>query len=549
VSIHAAIEHRTTYHFDRLVGIGPHLVRLRPAPHCRTPILAYSLQVQPTGHFLNWQQDPFGNHLARLVFPEPARELSVTVGLLADMAAINPFDFFLDEDAQAWPLCYDPELARDLAPYLEIGAGGPRLEGWIAGVPRTATPTIDFLVALNERVRGDVTYELRMDPGVQAPEQTLTRASGSCRDSAWLLVEILRRLGIAARFASGYLVQLREDEHLGGDFTDLHAWAEAYVPGAGWVGLDPTSGLLAGEGHIPLACTALPASAAPISGTVDPCETTLEFSNTVQRILERPPAPDPYRAGQWERIDALGRAVDADLLADDVRLTMGGEPTFVAAGATEAPEWSTEAVGGAKLALARALALRLADALAPGALIHHGQGKWYPGEPLPRWQIGVHWRADATPLWHDRALLADPSAPGTATAQDAGALAGALARGLALAAEALVPAYEDPVAIHWAGVRQPAGEPAEAEDPRALAALEHDHGEPHGWAIPLQREFGDPHWSSAPWTLRRGRLFLIPGDSPLGLRLPLDALTWTPPEPEPERSRFAPVEATLPRAD
>ncbi len=564
MSIRLAIEHRTVYRYDRLVRLGPQAIRLRPAPHCRTPILAYSLQVTPAEHFVNWQQDPFGNFVARFVFPEPTREFSVEVDLVTDTTVINPFDFFVDERARNWPFEYEPSLAEDLAPYLALGpADGLLLDAWIASVARIETPIIDFLVELNRRVLGDVGYSIRMEPGVQSPERTLERAVGSCRDSAWLLVAILRRLGIAARFVSGYLVQLAQDNPPDDgkpdqpDFTDLHAWAEAYIPGAGWVGLDATSGLLAGEGHIPLACTSTPASAAPISGSVDDAQTSFEFSNVVRRIHEPPRVTLPYTDRQWARIDALGRFVDAKLENADVRLTMGGEPTFVSVAEMDEPEWNTLADGGAKRELAEALTKRLAAAFAPGALIQHGQGKWYPGEPLPRWQIGVHWRTDGQPLWRDPSLLADPTSPGCATTADAARVMHAIADALGLPDDVRYVAYEDPLARLWGESRLPAGEPPSqpAPDPadpalsdavaRAgiVASLDAERGEPRGWAIPLHREPGEPVWSTGRWLLRRGHLFLIPGDSPIGLRLPLDSLTWTPPPSVAEQSLFREVQS------
>ena len=568
MSIRLAIEHRTVYRYDRPVQLGPHAVRLRPAPHCRTPILAYSLEVAPPEHFVNWQQDPFGNYVARFVFQKPTRELAVTVDLVAEMTVINPFDFFVDEDARAWPFRYEPSLASDLAPYLAgNGAPGPLLEAWLRAVPRGEVPVTDFLIELNRRVRDDVGYSVRMEAGVQTPEETLRTAVGSCRDSAWLLVQILRRLGIAARFTSGYLVQLVEDRQddqepvsLNSDFTDLHAWAEAYIPGAGWIGLDPTSGLLAGEGHIPLACTASPSSAAPVTGSLDAAETTLEYSNVVRRIHETPRVTLPYTEEQWRRIDALGRAVDVSLAAGDVRLTMGGEPTFVSTEGMEEPEWNTLAVGANKRKLAGALAKRLAAAFAPGAMIQHGEGKWYPGEPLPRWQIGVYWRTDGQPLWRDPALLADPTEPGSASISDAAELTAAIADALGLPGEVRYPAYEDPLERLWRESRLPGGDPPSSgapdptdpalADPGAraaiVAALDAERGEPRGWAMPLNREPGDPAWSTGRWLLRRGHLFLIPGDSPIGLRLPLDSLTWTPPPPAIEQSLFREVESLSP---
>jgi len=583
MSIRVALEHRMSYRFDRPVGVSPHIVRLRPAPHCRTPILAYSLTVTPPEHFINWQQDPFGNHLARLVFPEPARELNVTVDLIADLAIVNPFDFFVEESAARYPFAYGATLQRELAPYLSGDEPGPLLARWLEDWSTDAASPgpdgqaiVDFLVELNQRVFRSVAYTTRMEPGVQSPDETLDKALGSCRDSAWLLVQVLRRLGLAARFVSGYLVQLRADQApLDGpsgpaaDFTDLHAWAETYIPGAGWIGLDPTSGLLAGEGHLPLVCSPQPSSAAPITGTTEPCEVSFEHSNTVRRLVEPPRVTLPYSEEQWTHIDALGDEVDKALAAGDVRLTIGGEPTFVAADDMEAAEWTTAADGSDKRARANALAWRLLDRFGPGGIIHHGQGKWYPGEPLPRWQITLLWRADGEPLWNDRALLADvvvpdaeatddadaPNASGTA---DAALLVHSIAASLGLPDGYCIPGYEDPLHRLLVEARLPAGEPPSvdvdptdgslaASDARlaVVAALDDDgRGDPVGWVIPLHpvpgaRPGDRPAWATTRWTLRRGHLALIPGDSPMGLRLPLEALTWRPPPPaDPEPSPF-----------
>jgi uncharacterized protein (DUF2126 family)/transglutaminase-like putative cysteine protease len=561
MSIRLAIEHRTTYRYDRPVRLGPHVVRLRPAPHTRTPVLSYSLQVSPSEHFVNWQQDPFGNHLARFVFPKPATELTVTVDLVADMTAINPFDFFVEEEAREWPFRYEPSVEHDLAPYLTPEVAGPLLQAWTDDIPRGGkTGTVDFLVELNQRVLRSVAYSVRMDPGVQTPEQTLELAVGSCRDSAWLLVQVLRTLGIAARFASGYLVQLVEDDPdapgPANDFTDLHAWAEAYIPGAGWVGLDATSGWLTGEGHIPLACTADPQAAAPIVGSTDRAETTFEYANIVRRIHESPRVTLPYSEEQWARIDALGHKVDEALKDGDVRLTMGGEPTFISAKDSDAPEWSIEADGGEKQALAIALTRRLAAKLTSGALIQHGQGKWYPGEPLPRWQLGVFWRNDGEPLWRDPALLADPTKPGTATAADGEAVMAAIADALGVPEEFRHAVYEDPIARVWDESRLPGGDPPAAPTPdptngvladrdarlAIIDALDAERGDPAGWALPLHRSPGEVRWSTGRWQLRRGHVFLVAGDSPVGLRLPLGSLTWTPPEQDLEQSLFRTVE-------
>lgn len=566
MSIKVALEHRTSYTFDRPVRVYPHIVRLRPAPHTRTPIEAYSLRIEPDEHFINWQQDAVGNFLARLVFPTPMQQLSVTVGLIADLKVINPFDFFIEDWAERWVpgkgrggLTYPKELAEDLEPYLrpvdENGDGsgpGELVQAWLSDFSvRDGTRTIDMLVELNRAINAAVAYSLRMEPGVQTPDYTLRAGVGSCRDSAWLLVSILRQLGLAARFVSGYLVQLASDvEALDGpsgpaaDFTDLHAWTEVYIPGAGWIGLDPTSGLFAGEGHIPLAATPHPTSAAPITGGTEPCASMLEFSNTVTRVHEDPRVTLPYTDDAWRTICEVGRRVDERLAAADVRLTVGGEPTFVAIDNQVAKEWTTAADGPHKRQRASDLATRLKAVWAPGGVIQRGQGRWYPGEPLPRWQIALHWRTDGRPLWTDETLLADPWSATTQPPVDdeaAGQVLAGIADGLGLPASQVRPAYEDPLHRLTAKVLEPEGVPVEdaddlaADSPEAraalLARLDESVTAPAAFVLPLHRRDDDLGWASADWRLRRGRIVLLPGDSPAGLRLPLDSISWKPPRP------------------
>ncbi|QKJ18090.1 DUF2126 domain-containing protein [Microbacterium hominis] len=543
MSVKVALEHYTSYEFAHPVTVHPHLVRLRPAPHARTPIEAYSLEISPKNHFLNWQQDPFGNWLARIVFPEKVSRLEITVGLVADLMVINPLDFFIEEYAERFPFAYAPELAADLTPYLAPVSDSDAAKDWMSrqlpDLPDGGVPTVSFLSDLNRAVHGAVAYDVRMEPGVQTPDETLGRAIGSCRDSAWLLVSLLRAHGLAARFVSGYLVQLAADQAaLDGpsgpvaDFTDLHAWAEVFIPGAGWIGLDATSALFAGEGHIPLSATPHPSTAAPIEGATAPVEVSFSFHNEVRRVHEDPRTTRPYTAQQWERIDALGEAVDERLRRGDVRLTMGGEPTFVALDEATAAEWNTAADGAHKRELATGLAERLRAAYAVGGVVHRGDGKWYPGEPLPRWNIALQWRTDGVPLWHDPALLADPWDEASAD-PGAGAAAEALARRftqvLGLPDAQLLAAYEDPLAALAAEVRRPVGpkpdaEPAGADD---VAALDAGIDTPTGWVLPLTTEEA---WTSPAWRFRRGRLVLTTGTSAVGLRLPLDSVAWTDPE-------------------
>ena len=549
MAIHAALLHSTSYRYDRSVSMGPQVIRLRPAPHARTDILSYSLKVSPDPHFLNWQQDPHGNYLARVVFPEEVNEFRVDVDLVADMAVQNPFDFFLEPDAETFPFTYDDHLRHDLDPYLVPLPAGPRLLAWLDATSRDEMRTIDFLVGLNTRLQQDIDYLIRMEPGVQTPEETLERAKGSCRDSSWLLVQILRHFGLAARFVSGYLIQLTPDvKSLDGpsgpeaDFTDLHAWAEVYLPGAGWVGMDPTSGLFAGEGHIPLAATPEPRSAAPITGMVGPAEVTFDVEMSVQRVLETPRVTKPYSDEQWAAIDAFGQAVDRELDENDVRLTMGGEPTFISIDDPDGDEWNTAAVGPTKRALAETLIRRLKDRFAQGGFLHYGQGKWYPGEQLPRWTFALYWRRDGQPIWQRPDLIASESEEAAPTVEAAEQLSRTVAATLGVGEDAALAAFEDP----WHFIQREQQLPenldpfdSKLEDPLERARLarvfEHGLGKPTGYVLPVQRwqSKAGRGWISGQWTTRSGRILLTPGDSPVGLRLPLASLPYIQPSDYP----------------
>jgi len=555
MAIRVALHHKTSYQFDRLVSLSPHEVRLKPAAHARTPILSYSLSVNPEKHFINWQQDPYGNYIARFVFPEKVRALDFTVDLVADMTVINPFDFFVEKYAETFPFNYTEQQEYELGAYLKPEPACALLQDWLlAAKSALLSQTIstgDFLVAINQRLQGDIGYLVRMEPGVQTPEQTLINRTGSCRDTAWLLVQILRNMGLAARFVSGYLIQLTADiKALDGpsgtmvDFTDLHAWTEVYIPGAGWIGLDPTSGLMAGEGHIPLACTAVPSSAAPVTGFTDVAEVTFHHEMTITRIHEDPRVTKPYSEEDWLKIDKLGNKVDGDLKKLDVRLTQGGEPTFVSIDDMDGPEWNTLAHGDKKRELAGDLALRLKEHFAKGGMLHYGQGKWYPGEPLPRWAINMYWRVDGTPIWQDASLFSDEKTPDKYTLEHATKFAERLAAELDFPKECLIPAYEDVVQQAQLEERLPENiDPLkvnlkDSEERRRLARLlEAGLGEVVGYVMPIKpielksREAKKPtSWYTSKWPLKREHLYLLQGDSPMGLRLPLASLPWVLPE-------------------
>ncbi len=557
MTLHVALHHRTAYSYDRLINLGPQIVRLRPAPHSRTPVLSYSLKIQPEPHFLNWQQDPQGNWLARLVFPEKTDRFTVDVDLVADMAIVNPFDFFLEPYAEKFPFKYEEGLLEDLAPFMKPEKAGPLLAKWLAEVPKSHERTIDFLVGLNQRLQKDIGYIIRLEPGVQTFEQTLSLGKGSCRDTGWLLVQILRHLGFAARFVSGYLIQLVADQKaLDGpsgtdiDFTDLHAWTEVYLPGAGWIGFDPTSGLMTGEGHIPLAATPAPSSAAPVEGLIEKCEVTFVHEMKVTRVAESARVTKPYTEETWEKIEALGHTVDGHLARGDVRLTMGGEPTFVSIDDMDGPEWNTAALGPTKRRLAGNLLKRLQRLWSPGALLHYGQGKWYPGEQLPRWALGCFWRKDGEPIWRDPALIADDTLKSNVNYEHAERFAQRLCERLGIPDQFAQRAYEDAWYYLWREQRLPMNvDPLKSnlKDPEERARLarifEKGLDEPVGVALPIHRGWqgGARKWASGFWFVRPQHMFLIPGDSPMGYRLPLDSVPWVAPADYPyhwERDPF-----------
>jgi uncharacterized protein (DUF2126 family)/transglutaminase-like putative cysteine protease len=544
MSIHAALNHVTHYKYDRLVNLGPQVIRLRPAPHCRSKIISYSLKVEPADHYINWQQDPFANYQGRLVFEKKTREFKVTVDLVVEMAVYNPFDFFLEPSAEKYPFNYEPLLKQELAPYLATEHLSKRLKACLARIDRRKRRTIDFLVAVNQMVHQDISYLIRMEPGVQTPDETLKVGSGSCRDSAWLLVQLLRHSGLAARFVSGYLIQLKPDvKSLDGpsgtevDFTDLHAWCEVYLPGAGWVGLDATSGLLAGEGHIPLACTPQPSGAAPIEGGMDKCEVTFAHHMAVTRIYESPRVTKPYTEEQWLDVMTLGGAVDKELTAGDVRLTMGGEPTFVAVSDRDAPEWNTDALGPTKRGYATEMVQKLRTEYGEGGFLHFGQGKWYPGEQLPRWALNIYWRADGQPVWANPALFTDERVPTHYTSEDARRFTQTLAAKLGITDKFMQSAYEDVWYYLWRERRLPVNvDPFnsklddEMERARLRRVFEQKLDSVVGYVLPVKVAekpgLTRATWTTGSWFLRDERMYLMPGDSPMGLRLPLDSLPW-----------------------
>jgi uncharacterized protein (DUF2126 family)/transglutaminase-like putative cysteine protease len=569
------ILHRTSYRYPRPAALGPHQVRLRPTTHARARIESYGLRIsgEPDVH---WLQDPYGNHVAHVSFKEGQRQdaLELRVELAVDIRPVNPFDFYLDDRCKAWPFTYPEELQRDLSPFLasaeDAERAGPRLLRFLEGLPAERL-SIDEVVDLNVRVNRALRYITRDEPGIWSPEETLAQGRGSCRDSAVLLIAALRARGFAARFASGYLVQLTDEgmipdepKGVGRDVVDLHAWAEVFLPGAGWVGLDATSGLLCGEGHIPLACTARPALANPVEGTSDLAAAEVTFEMKVARLGHETRTTAPFTDETWSALLDAGDRADALVKAQGLRLTLGGEPTFTSRDHALAPEWNGDALGGTKWSQGLRLAEELRDRLCPGAAMLIRQGKHYPGESLPRWAIELVGRRDGRALWRPAvAAPANAAAPAKAAAPPGLAEARRLAEDvqsrLGLSG-GLLTAYEDP----WPALKVEAALPVDRDAREARAPAPEDLDDPEarrrlartlgrglataaGYVLPLGREGG--RWRTDPWTFRRERLYLFPGDSPLGLRLPLGSIAGKAVEPTPEEPKFpGPADPRAPEA-
>ncbi|MFM6192473.1 DUF2126 domain-containing protein [Planktothrix sp.] len=515
MSIKVSLNHQISYQFERSVILGPHTLGLRPSPHCRTPILSYSLKIFPAHYQLTWLQDHDGNFLARVNFPESTDFLQIEVDLIAQIQPINPFNFFIESYAANYPFEYETRLAQELIPFLEIRESGELLKNWVDINYKKNLYILDFLLELNQKLSQTIEYQVRFEPGIQTCEETLEKKIGSCRDTAWLLVQILRHYGLATRFVSGYLIQLRNDiPPLDGepgplqDNADLHAWVEVYLPGAGWLGLDPTSGLITAEGHIPLMCVADPLEARPVQGTFEPCESKLNFAVTVSRYYEIPRVTKPYTEEQWQIIQDLGEQVEVDLQRLNVGLTMGGEPTFVSIDDFESPQWRIAALGEEKRQLAGQLLTRLQDKFTQkGGLLHYGLGKWYPGEILPRWALGCYWRKDQVPLWQNPELYAQEDQDYGYIQQDALIFIEALVKNLGVKSDCIIQAYEP--------------------NSNIIA----------GYTLPILPIFkGDQiHWSSCLWRLpNSNKIELLPGTSPIGFRLPLSSLNWHQDELEQE---------------
>lgn len=526
MTLRLALTHRIENRFDQPVQCSTHWLRLRPAPHTRARVEAYSLRVEPGTHFINWLRDPYENHLARLDLPQPVTHLTLTVELILALADSNPFDFLVESFAAQAPFAYPRQLRKELAPYLVPAAGGPRLAEWFAQFDRTPRYIIEFLDHVNRRVHERIKLETQDRSAAIDIEALLARGHGAPWELAWLLTLSLRNLGLAARFVSGYRV-VTGTSVADAAAASLHAWSEVFLPGAGWVGLDPAAAMFTNEHYVPLAGAPEPLRALPCIGYREVCAEQQQEAVTA-RVLAPTPSAWPFTATVWSDMTAVGHKIEQSLQVADVALTVARSLNFVSVTEPAAPEWNTSALGPDKRRVAQALAEALRTQAAPGGVLHVGQSEHYGGEGVPRWRLSCCFRIDGQPVWRDPARLAGSTADTSTTPPDARAFGDQLARALRLPTSALIPAFEDGLHLAWRDAATPAPAPEVLRDPtrrRALAErLSALDAEPSGYVLPLRWDDTRAGWRSGAWTLRRARLYLLPGDAALGYRLPLDSL-------------------------
>ena len=579
MSTRIALTHTIDRRYARRLVLPTHWLRLRPAPHTKAAIEAYSLSVGTEPHFLNWVRDPFENHLARLDLPEPVFGLNMAVDIVADLAPANPFDFLTEPYAASFPFEYPEQLQKELTPYLHLPKAGPRLADYLGALDADSAYIIEKLGKLTGNVHRSLAIVGSAQPGAVDLEDVVKRGTASPWEAAWLMAVSLRHLGVAARFTAGYRVVLAseavpihawtadaEDSEtsLWLDSASLHAWCEVFLPGAGWIGLDPSAGLFTHEGYIPLTATPDPLRALPWVAEVaepgKPAEVPPpdeSFESIAVRRLIAAAEPSPYSDAQWGDISALGQSVDARLATAGISLAMG-QTLNLTSPYSDSIEWATTALGPRKRAAAEDLLARLRLKVAPGGVLHESQGEWFGGETLPRWKLSCFFRADGEPIWRNSSLLgcslgngpetaasgpvrpqgpgarlprsSEPGAAEGASPADAGHFAEMLARKLGVFPEFVMPAHEDQLYELWQNrahiqFKPPSEALSNPVQRRALAVkLSQTRLEPVGYVLPLRWDGVAGRCISGAWTFRRGALYLVPGDSPMGFRLPLDAL-------------------------
>jgi transglutaminase-like putative cysteine protease len=260
------IRHLTHYHYAEQVRLLPHTLHLRPRDGYDIRVQSSKLEIKP-GFQIRWKRDIYDNSVAVVNFLALAQELVIASDVVVEHYEDQPLNFVLEENARRFPFQYDAAERIDLAPYQSavFPQDQALLKDWIADVynPQFSVDTIDMLTMINQKIANRLQYMVREEPGVQSPATTLTTGRGSCRDFATLFIEICRLYGLASRFTSGYVL----NETVAPWNTATHAWAEVFLPGSGWRGFDPTSGLLVSGDHIAVAVHRHPEAIPPVSGS------------------------------------------------------------------------------------------------------------------------------------------------------------------------------------------------------------------------------------------------------------------------------------------
>jgi len=278
------IWHETKYDFSTEIKLGPHQLLIRPREGHDIRIETSELEITPA-HQRRWHRDIYDNSVLTVEFDAPTKSLSIISSVVIQHYNEQPLDFVVDSDVVEYPVHYPVSALPVLVPYLDACETNEAVvRDWWSQFwkPGDAIQTYALLESICVGIKEQMKYLVREEPGVQSPSQTLALGSGSCRDFAWLFIATARMLGLAARFVSGYLYVPTAD----GKDLSTHAWAEVYLPGAGWKGFDPTNGSLAGPDHIVVASARRPESVPPVAGSfVGPVDTTTAMKVRVQVSL------------------------------------------------------------------------------------------------------------------------------------------------------------------------------------------------------------------------------------------------------------------------
>jgi uncharacterized protein (DUF2126 family)/transglutaminase-like putative cysteine protease len=464
------IENCMRYTYAKPVGFSPHVIRLYPRTD--QSVVTHKLRTNINiASDIQYRRDLFDNLVANCFFPQPAETLEVRVQLEVELWPRNPFHFLLAPHAIEMPFQYQEDENNILAPFRLVA---PEEDADTEGLWRLSgrQNTVEALVDLVSTLHHEIAYETRVEGEARLPARVLELRSGACRDTTLLCATILRKNGLAARVVSGFLCEFHVDVKDRRAESGLHAWVEAYLPGGGWVGLDPTNGTFCDHRFIPAAVGAKMLDIAPVSGSY--------FGE--ERVPGRFDSHLDLSLMTEKDLSKIAAHVEQTLAAEKISLTMGGEPTYIPTN-PEGAEWNFAATGPTKLHYAYGFADQVAKEVWPGAIVLYTPGKLYPGEVNPRWALNALRTNAPFPSPSPRSTGLRINEKWTRTLRDQ--LVGRL--GL---------------------------------ENRWLRAIDSRAPRHPVWVLPL--DWSEEKWSTEKWTLRR--LELIPAEGPAGLRLPLQLL-------------------------